>query len=300
VVGRVSGDATVAHALAFSRAVEAAMGCEIPPRAHWLRALMAEMERIANHVFDIGAVCNDAAFAIMLSHMGVLREKVLRANDAMFGHRLLMDKVVPGGVVSDMAEDGCEVLKHLLHGFRKDFERAFLIYENTPSLSDRTLGTGTVTSSLVHRFAAGGFVGRASGRGHDSRKAPGYPPYHLLDPEVPVYSDGDVNARLMVRFDEVRDSLRMIGRILSDMPKGAVRAPLPSCAGEGMAVAESFRGEVLSWVRVAEDGHVLRAHAHDPSWFQWPLLEAAIEGNIVADFPLCNKSFNCSYSGHDL
>ena len=300
VVGRVSGDATVAHALAFSRAVEAAMGCEIPPRAHWLRALMAEMERIANHVFDIGAVCNDAAFAIMLSHMGVLREKILRANDVMFGHRLLMDRVAPGGVVSDIAEEGIEALKHLLHGFRKDFERAFLIYENTPSLSDRTLGTGTVATSLVHRFAAGGFVGRASGRGHDSRKAPGYPPYHLLDPEVPVYSDGDVNARLMVRFDEVRDSLRMIGRILSDMPKGAVRAPLPSCAGEGMAVAESFRGEVLSWVRVAEDGHVLRAHAHDPSWFQWPLLEAAIEGNIVADFPLCNKSFNCSYSGHDL
>nr|WP_173983948.1 nickel-dependent hydrogenase large subunit [Magnetospirillum sp. SS-4] len=300
VAGRVSGDATVAHALAFSRAVEAAVGCEPPPRALWLRALMAELERVANHVFDIGAVCNDAAFAIMLSHMGVLRETVLRANHAMFGHRLLMDRVEPGGVAADLTGDGAETLRHLLPHFRRDFERAFLIYENTPSLSDRTLGTGVVATSLVHRFAAGGFVGRASGRGHDSRKAPGQVPYDQMDLAVPVYTDGDVNARLMVRFDEVRESLRLLGLILLEMPDGAVRRPLPRVAGEGMAMVESFRGEVLSWVRMAEDGHVLRAHAHDPSWFQWPLLEAAIEGNIVADFPLCNKSFNCSYSGHDL
>jgi Ni,Fe-hydrogenase III large subunit len=300
IAGRISGDATVAYALAFSRAVEAATGCEPPPRAHWLRALMAEMERIANHVFDIGAVCNDAAFAIMLSHLGVLREKILRANDAMFGHRLCMDRVIPGGVARDLADEGGEALKHLLYGFRKSFERAFLIYENTPSLSDRTLGTGTVPSALVHRFGAGGFVGRASGQGHDARRMPGYAPYDQLDLKVPVYSEGDVNARLMVRFDEVRESLRLIARILAEMPPGAFQVPLPQRAGEGTAMTESFRGEVLVWVRIGEDGVVERCHAHDPSWFQWPLLEAAIEGNIVADFPLCNKSFNCSYSGHDL
>ncbi|OAN55214.1 hydrogenase expression protein HypE [Paramagnetospirillum marisnigri] len=300
VAARVSGDATVAYSLAFARAVEAALGCEVPPRAHWLRALMAEMERIANHVFDIGAVCNDAAFAIMLSHMGVLREKILRANDALFGHRLLMDRVVPGGCARDLSEEGAEALKHLLHGFTKDFERAFKLYDNTPSLSDRTQGTGIANGSLVHRFGAGGFVGRASGRGHDSRKAPGYQPYDMLDLSIPVYAEGDVNARLMVRFDEVRESLGLITQILSDMPQGAFRAPLPSLAGEGLAVVESFRGEVMVWVRMDESGRVARAHAHDPSWFQWPLLEAAIEGNIVADFPLCNKSFNCSYSGADL
>ncbi|MDO8605919.1 MAG: hydrogenase expression protein HypE [Phaeospirillum sp.] len=300
IVGRVSGDATVAYSLAFARAVEAAIGCEIPPRAVWLRALMAEMERIANHVFDIGAVCNDAAFAIMLSHMGVLREKILRANDAMFGHRLCMDRVVPGGVTRDLAEEGAEAVKHLLYGFRKDFERAFQMYENTPSLSDRTLGTGIVPTSLIHRFGAGGFVGRASGRGQDARRAPGYPPYQHLDLTVPAYAEGDVNARLAVRFDEVRESLRLIGRILTEMPGGSFWVPPPHMAGEGLAVAESFRGEVVVWVRMAEDGGVERCHPHDPSWFQWPLLEAAIEGNIVADFPLCNKSFNCSYSGHDL
>ncbi|CAA7611796.1 Ni,Fe-hydrogenase III large subunit [Candidatus Terasakiella magnetica] len=300
IVGRVSGDSTVAYALAFARAAEAATGCEVPPRAHWLRALMAEMERIANHVFDIGAICNDAAFTIMLSHMGVLREKILRANHAMFGHRLLMDVVVPGGVTRDLSDAGAEALRHMLYGFRKAFERAFTLYENTPSLSDRTLGTGIAHSSLVNRFGAGGFVGRASLRSHDARLAPGYPPYGKLGLTVPTFSEGDVNARVMVRFAEVRESLRMIAEILSDMPEGAPRTPLPQVAGEGLSMVESFRGEVLVWLRLAENGTVLACHPHDPSWFQWPLLEAAIEGNIVADFPICNKSFNCSYSGHDL
>ena len=299
IVARVSGDATVAYSLAFARAVEAATGCEIPPRAHWVRALMAEMERLANHIFDIGAICNDAAFAIMLSHMGVLREKILRANDALFGHRLCMDRIIPGGIARDLADEGAEALKHLLYGFEKMVSRAFKLYENTPSLSDRTIGTGITPAALVHRFGAGGFIGRASGRGHDARLAPGYPPYDFLDMTVPVMSEGDVNARVLVRFAEAKESLHLINRILHEMPEGAVRVAVPERAGEGMAVVESFRGEVLVWTRLAADGTVLRCHAHDPSWFQWPLLEAAIEGNIVADFPLCNKSFNCSYSGHD-
>lgn len=300
LLARRSGDSTVAYSLAFARAVEAATGCEPPPRAHWLRALMAELERVANHVFDIGAACNDAAFAVMLSHMGVLREKLLRANQTLFGHRLLMDRVIPGGVTHDVSAEGAEALKHLLHGFVRQFEEAYQLYENTPSLSDRTVGTGIAPPSLVHRFGAGGFVGRASGRGHDCRHSPGYPPYDKLDMTVPVLNEGDVNARILVRFAEARESLHLINRILHEMPEGAVAAPLPDMAGEGLGLAESFRGEVVVWVRMGAGGVVERCHPHDPSWFQWPLLEAAIEGNIVADFPLCNKSFNCSYSGHDL
>ncbi len=299
IVGRISGDATVSYALAFARAVEAATGCEVPPRAHWLRALMAELERIANHIFDMGAICNDAAFAIMLSHMGVLRERILRANDTMFGHRLLMDCVRPGGIVRDLGPEGLHLLPLLLRTLRKDFNRAVTLYNETPSLLDRTTGTGIVTASLAHRFGAGGVVGRASGRAHDCRRSPGYPPYDDLDMAVIEALDGDVNARVEVRIAEVRASLLLISQMLADLPKGPVSVALPQVAGEGMAVAESFRGEVVVWVRIGEGGVVERCHAHDPSWFQWPLLEAAIEGNIVADFPLCNKSFNCSYSGHD-
>jgi Ni,Fe-hydrogenase III large subunit len=300
IVGRISGDATVAYAIAYARAVEAALGCEAPPRAHWLRGLMAELERIANHLFDIGAICNDAAFAIMLGHMGVLREKLLAVNETVFGHRLLMDRVIPGGVAVDLFDEGRATLRHVLHQVRKGFEQAAELYEATPSLLDRTTGTGIAAAALVHRFAAGGFVGRASSRGHDARKTPGYPPYDELAFEIPVLAEGDVHSRVLVRMAEVRASLGLIEQILASLPSGPVVVPVQLRGhGEGAAMVESFRGDVVVWVRVSEAGKIVRLHAHDPSWFQWPLLEAAIEGNIVADFPLCNKSFNCSYSGHD-
>ncbi|CDK99898.1 hydrogenase 4, subunit [Magnetospirillum gryphiswaldense MSR-1 v2] len=300
IAGRVSGDATVAYAIAFARAVEAALGQDAPPRAHWLRALMAELERVANHLFDIGAICNDAAFAIMLSHMGALREQILAANNAIFGHRLLMDRVVPGGVSMDLDEAGRQRLAALLPRLRHGFKRAVALYEQTPSLLDRTTGTGTIQGTLAHRFAVSGFVGRASSRSVDARRMPGYPPYDDLDFTIPVLAEGDVHARVQIRIEEVRASLSLIEQILTGLPGGAFLTALPMRAGEGVALVESFRGEVAFWVRLSETGKVVRAHPHDPSWFQWPLLEAAIEGNIVADFPLCNKSFNCSYSGHDL
>lgn len=300
VVGRVSGDSTVAYAIAFARAVEAALGLDIPERAHWLRALLAELERLANHFFDIGAICNDAAFAVMLSHMAALRESILAANAALFGHRLLMDRVVPGGVAIDLDDDGRLRLRGLLGHLRRGFRRAAALYDHTPSLLDRTTGTGIVHATLAHRFGASGFVGRASSRAGDARKTPGYPPYDDLDFAVPVLADGDVHARILIRMEEIKTSLGLIEQILTRLPAGPVAAPLPLRAGEGAALTESFRGEVAVWVRVSEAGKIVRCHPHDPSWFQWPLLEAAIEGNIVADFPLCNKSFNCSYSGHDL
>ncbi|HLO75209.1 MAG TPA: nickel-dependent hydrogenase large subunit [Magnetospirillum sp.] len=300
IVARTSGDSTVAYGIAFARAVEAALGVEAPPRAHYLRALMGELERIANHLGDIGAICNDAAFAIMLSHLGVLREKILRANMACFGHRLIMDRVVPGGVACDLTDEHRTILRKTLYEVGKGFRRAMALYEETPSLLDRTTGTGVVAGSLVHRFGAGGFVGRASSRAHDARKVPGYPPYDDLDFEIPVRAEGDVHSRILIRAAEVHESMKLIEQIMMRLPQGPVTAPLPMRAGEGVGIVEGFRGEIAVWVRVSEAGKVVRCHPHDPSWFQWPLLEAAIEGNIVADFPLCNKSFNCSYSGHDL
>ena len=300
IVARVSGDSTVAYSLAFAHAVESALGLCAPRRAQWIRALLAELERIANHVFDIGAVCNDAAFPIMLSHMGVLRERLLRVIEGLFGHRFAMDRIVPGGVAVDLRAGAAEAITRLLHGFAKDFRKAVTLYNETPSLLDRTTGTGFVPAALAHRFGAGGFVGRASGRGHDARKAPGYPPYDELDFAIPVIAEGDVHARVQIRIAEVQASLSLIEQILAKLPGGPILTPLPSGGGEGMATVEGFRGEILVWVRLDSSGRVAQCHPHDPSWFQWPLLEAAIEGNIVADFPLCNKSFNCSYSGHDL
>jgi Ni,Fe-hydrogenase III large subunit len=300
LAGRISGDSTVAYAIAFARAVEAALDVEVPRRAHWLRALMAELERLANHLGDIGAICNDASFALMHAHCGVLRERVLRASETGFGHRLMRDCVVPGGVTADLDPRGRDALTALLGNIRRRFPALIDLYDNTASLLNRTVTTGVLTSGLARQFGAGGYVGRASGRSFDARRQPGYPPYDSLDFDIPVRDEGDVNARVWIRIREVEQSLSLVEKILAQLPDGPVRRDLPVRAGEGMALVESFRGDVLVWLRLGPDGKIQRCHLRDPSWFQWPLLEAVVEGNIVADFPLCNKSFNCSYSGHDL
>jgi Ni,Fe-hydrogenase III large subunit len=300
LAGRTSGDSTLAYSLAFARAVEAAVGLEAPPRATYLRALMAELERLANHFGDIGAICNDAAFALMHAHCAVLRERVLRFAGQAFGHRLMMDCVVPGGVGRDPAPEDARQLRSLIGRLRDDFAALVELYDRTASLQDRTVGTGILTAELARRFAPGGFVGRATGRTFDARRALEYPPYDRLQFEVPTRQEGDVNARVWVRIDEVGQSLSLIGQILDRMPDGPLKREVPPMAGEGLAIVEGFRGDVLAWVCLGSDGRVEHCHLRDPSWFQWPLLEAVIEANIVADFPLCNKSFNCSYSGHDL
>jgi Ni,Fe-hydrogenase III large subunit len=300
LAGRTSGDSTVAYALAFAIAVEAALDVQVPARAVALRAVMAELERLANHFGDIGAICNDAAFAMMHAHTGVLRERVLRAADAAFGHRLMRDRVVPGGVAVDLTADGIAAIRALLAEAHRSFPPLVTLYDETASLQDRTVTTGIVGEPLVRQYAAGGYVGRASGRSFDARRLPGYAPYADLPFEVPVRHDGDVNARVWIRIQEIGQSLALIEALLERLPGGPIHVPLAAGSGEGAALVEGFRGDVHAWVRIAADGTVERCRLRDPSWFQWPLLEASIEGNIVADFPLCNKSFNCSYSGHDL
>jgi Ni,Fe-hydrogenase III large subunit len=303
IVARASGDATVALGFAFALAVEAALGIAAPPRAAVLRGVMAELERLANHFGDIGAICNDAAFALIHAHCGIFREQVLAASHQAFGHRLMMDRIVPGGLAQDISEDGADAILAALAAIEPRFEEIVRLYRDTPSLQDRTCGTGFLGRDLVTRWAVGGHVGRASGRDFDARRDLAYPPYIGLRFEVPVFTTGDVDARVRIRIAEVRASIAMARAWLADLPAGPVLAPPASPAQEareGVAVTESFRGDVLVWLRLAANGRVERCHVRDPSWFQWPLLEAAIENNIVADFPLCNKSFNCSYSGHDL
>jgi Ni,Fe-hydrogenase III large subunit len=302
LAGRTSGDSTVAYAFAFAHAVETALEIAAPPRAIYLRALMAELERLANHFGDIGAICNDASFALMHAQCGILRERILRAADACFGHRLMMDCVVPGGVAKDLDPAGIASLRAMMKEINRIFPQLVDLYDNTASLQDRTAATGILRGDLARQFGAGGYVGRASGRAYDARKRPGYAPYNQLDFEMAVFDAGDVNARIWVRIREVEQSLMLVEQILQRLPEGPIAAAVNTSASktaEGLGLVEGFRGDVFVWLRIEGD-HIARCHLRDPSWFQWPLLEAAIEGNIVADFPLCNKSFNCSYSGHDV
>ncbi|MCR4379256.1 MAG: NADH-quinone oxidoreductase subunit C [Rhodospirillales bacterium] len=302
LAGRISGDSTVAYSWAFAQAAESALGVTVPARAVWLRALMVEMERLANHLGDIGAVCNDAAFALMLAHCGILRERILRVADVCFGHRMMQGRIVPGGVTHDLSAEGKDQLVEVLGYVRGRFSPLVDLYENTASLKNRTFGTGFLNPKLALGFAAGGFVGRASGRNFDARRDVSYAPYDVLSFEVPVLKSGDVNARVWVRIQEVYQSLSLIEQCLGRLPTGPILteiAPLGE-AREGLGLVEGFRGDIFVWLALDAKGQISRCHLRDPSWFQWPLLEAVIENNIIADFPLCNKSFNCSYSGHDL
>lgn len=303
IAARVSGDSTVAYSWAFARAVEMATGLAPPARAVWLRGIMAELERIANHLGDIGAICNDAAFALMLAECSILREEVLRAAALCFGHRLMMDCVVPGGVSANLPAHGADTLRALITKIRRRFPELVELYDSTASLQDRTVDTGILSASLAAEFAAGGFVGRASARSFDARRDLSYEPYVTLPVEVAGRTEGDVDARIWVRIEEVRHSLDWLEKALAQVPDGPILQPPATGLGAtrgATAVIEGFRGDILVHVRVTPELTIERAHLRDPSWFQWPLLEVAVDGNIVADFPLCNKSFNCSYSGHDL
>ncbi len=303
IAARISGDSTVGYGFGFALAVESALGVEIPPRAKYLRALMAELERLANHVGDIGGICNDAAFSMMLAQCALIRERILRASFACFGHRLMMDRIQPGGVSVDLAAERVDELQALMDWINVMVPHLVSLYGDTTSLQDRTVTTGFVSSDLVRQYACGGFVGRASGRAFDARRSVGYAPYDQLSFELGASSEGDVDARVWVRFDEITASVQIIEQILDRLPHGPISIEVDEKPGrqvEGGALVEGFRGDILVWLRIGADGRIESAHLRDPSWFQWPLLEAAIKGNIVADFPLCNKSFNCSYSGHDL
>ena len=305
LAGRISGDSTVAYAFAFALAAEAALDIKVPPRAQDLRGIMAELERIANHFGDIGAICNDASFSLMHAHCGILREETLQHADACFGHRLMMDRIVPGGVTADLGAAEAVRLLDWTDSAEKRFDELMQMYEDTASIKNRTNTTGIVSEELVQLYGAGGYVGRASGRRFDARHHAPYPPYDGLEFDIPVLKAGDVNTRLWIRAYEIKQSFILIRTFVQRLPQGKIMAtlpsPVPSSEGrEGMAQVEGFRGDILVWLRFAGDGRIARCYPRDPSWFQWPLLEVAVKGNIVADFPLCNKSFNCSYSGHDL
>ena len=305
LAGRVSGDTTIAYAWAYCMALEAATHTTIPSRAAWLRALMLERERIAAHLGDLGALGNDAAFAFALAQFSRLREDWVRGSKAAFGHRFMMDCVVPGGVQQDL--DAAQVAPMLAccNTVEGDVRRLRGIFEAHAGLQDRFLTTGRVLPALASQLGLTGLAGRASSQSWDLRCDHPFAPYDRLTVTMATHHNGDVAARVALRFDEVLESLRLIRRMLAEMPNGPVRSDivLGVQGTKGAGWVEGWRGEIFVALELsgATDGHrIERCHLHDPSWQNWPVLEHAILGNIVPDFPLINKSFNLSYSGQDL
>ena len=231
IVGRISGDSTVAYAWAFARAVEAALGWTPPPRAVLLRGVMAELERLSHHINDVGAICNDASVLTIHARCTLQREDVLAVADACFGHRLMMDRVVPGGVAADLSSEGIGQIRGLLARFEETRAEILRVYDSMPSLQDRTVTTGIVSPELVRQYAAGGFVGRASGRAFDARKTFAYAPYDRLDFDLKMRTAGDVDARLLVRMDEIGESLGMLPQLLDRLAPGAIGSEPPAVDG---------------------------------------------------------------------
>ncbi len=301
LAGRVSGDSTVAYAWAYCMALESASACTVPPRARWLRALMLERERVANHLGDLGALGNDAALAFGLAQFSRLREDWQRLALAAFGHRLMMDSVVPGGVTHDLDTAMIVRMHSQCESVDAELRTLRAIYDEHAGLQDRFIGTGHVTPELARQLGLAGLAGRASGQAFDLRCDQPWAPYAALGVAKAVSPGGDVAARVALRFDEALESLRLIRTLCTGLPVGDLRHDVtpPAAAARGAGWVEGWRGEVFVALEL-DGGAITRCHCHDPSWQNWPVLEHAVMGNIVPDFPLINKSFNLSYSGHDL
>jgi Ni,Fe-hydrogenase III large subunit len=302
LAGRVSGDSTVAYAWAYCMAAEGAAFFTPPERAQWLRALLLERERIANHVGDLGFLGNDAGLAFGLAQFSRLKEDMLRLNHALFGHRYLMDAVVPGGTARDIDSAGVQAMRSQIGVLRAEVFRLKTIFDEHPGLQDRFIGAGRVAPELADRLGLCGLAGRASGMSWDLRVQFPPPPYDSLDVRMASHRNGDVAARVTVRFEEVLESLDLCWVILDRLPRGEVRTQLPTPTEDsfGLGWVEGWRGEVLVALEAGPNGSLRRVHPHDVSWQNWPVLEHAVIGNIVPDFPLINKSFNLTYSGVDL
>ena len=301
LAGRVSGDTTVAYAWAYCMALESLAGCEISWRARWLRALLLERERVANHLGDLGALGNDAALGFGLAQFSRLKEDWLRLNRELFGHRFLMDRIVPGGVAVDLDAAGSERIRRQCDLIEAEVRTLHGIYEEHSGLQDRFLTTGRVSPRLAGQLGLCGMAGRASAQSADLRMDFAWEPYAALQATMVTHRNGDAAARVTVRFEEIFESLRLIREIVARLPQGATRTelnPLPA-DGIGAGWVEGWRGDILVTLEL-EAGRIRRCHCHDPSWQNWPLLEHAVIDNIVPDFPIINKSFNLSYSGQDL
>jgi Ni,Fe-hydrogenase III large subunit len=302
LAARVSGDSAVAFSWAYCQALEGLARVVVPPRALWLRALALEGERIANHLGDLGALGNDAGFAFGLAQFSRLKELWLRAQQMVFGQRYLLDYVVPGGVQHNVASAALTSLLDCARVVERTAADIRSIYDEHAGVRDRFVGAGRVAPDLARQLGLIGLAGRASGQDLDLRADLPCEPYTQLGVNKVLRSEGDVAARVAVRFDELTESIRLAHAIVAGLPTGACTVDIGGVAGSGAAIGlvEGWRGPVLIALLAGDDGGIRRCHPHDPSWQNWPVLEHAIIDNIVPDFPLINKSFNLSYSGHDL
>lgn len=298
----ISGDTAVGHALAYAHAIERLAGVEVPARARVLRVVLLELERMYNHIADIGALATDVAFTVPASRAQALREGLVRLQERLFGTRLLRGTVALGGVKRDLSVEGrAELVLHLVR-LERDFDNLIETLIDSGTFTDRVDGTGVLTNQAARDLGIVGMAARASGVDADLRRDHPHDAYASVRFQVPVEDGGDVRARLMIRAREVEQSLSIVRQALETMPDSGLVAPLPKmlpASSSALGWTEAWRGPCLHWVATDERGALTRVKVTDPSFLNWPGLIQAVPGNIIPDFPVINKSFNLSYSGND-
>jgi Ni,Fe-hydrogenase III large subunit len=297
----ISGDSAFSHGAAFCQAIERAAEIEVPQRAQFMRTILLELERIANHVSDAGAIANDVGFVIANAHAGRVRELVLGLNETLTGSRVLRGMVAIGGVRKDWKRAQVEAIGNTLDRVQSEFRDLVAIVQSSNSTRERLERTGILRPEKAAMLGIVGVAGRASGVDLDVRRDHPYEAYRHLPCRVPVYQEGDVRHRLQVRIDEVGESIQIIRAAVARLPDGPHRAPEQPIPPDRCALSavEGWRGEIVHWVRTGDGNCLERCKVKDPSINNWPAIVEAMEGNIVADFPVINKSFNLSYSGTD-
>ncbi len=295
----VSGDNCFSHAVAYCQAVENAFGISVPPRGRAIRLIGLELERMMAHIGDFGALCGDVGFAVPTAYCATIKESLLQASVQFFGTRFWRGVATPGGVRRDLNAKDALALADIVSDAARDFAEMASIVLDTPSVLNRFETTGILSESIARDLGAVGPVARASGIKVDVRRDHPYGRYRKVAVEVPHFAQGDVLARARMRIEETRVSARLIDDTLKELSAGMICAHVPQDrTAEGFSAVESPRGEMLYWIKV-QDGRITRCHIKSPSFQNWPVLPFAMPGNIIADFPLINKSFNLSYSGCD-
>jgi Ni,Fe-hydrogenase III large subunit/Ni,Fe-hydrogenase III component G len=297
----VSGDSSFSHGTAFCQAVERAAQIEVPFRALIMRTILLELERICNHVADIGAIATDVGFVVANAHASRLKEMLFATNEQLTGNRLLRGLVCVGGVRRDWRAWQKDTLCDTIEAFAREFQDLVALIDSSESTRDRLVHTGLLKPEIAKDLGVVGVAGRASGVDLDVRRDHPYAAYRRFSFQVPVYQAGDVWHRLQVRVDEVKESIGIIRSAADHNLHGEFRVPVPPIPPDRCALSavEGWRGEIIHWIRTGSGNHLERCKIKDPSLNNWPALVEAVQGNIIADFPVINKSFNLSYSGTD-
>jgi Ni,Fe-hydrogenase III large subunit/Ni,Fe-hydrogenase III component G len=299
LAARVSGDTTVGHTLAFCLAAEDALGLAVPEPQQRLRAVLLELERLYNHVADIGALCNDVGHGILNAHALRIRERLLRVNDTVTGHRLLRGAIRPGGTTVRALPDPRE-----LAAIGADIAEVVALALGHSVVRDRFAGTAVLAAQQASDLGTLGYVARASGLDTDARNDHPLPGIEFPGTAY-TQAGGDVLSRFTTRAEEIQPAIAFITEAARrlDGHLGATSTlviPLPDGPRSGVGIAEGWRGTIVHRVELGVDGRLTRVKIADPSFFNWPALPVAMADTIVPDFPLANKSFNLSYPGNDL